>query len=102
MADGHLTLTLRVGDEAVVNAPDGPVTVRAVRRDDNRVVVAVLPLDRVRREGPSKAVVETAGGPVTVRAIGEEPGRVRVVIVASREWRIDRRPRAAQPVSAAS
>ena len=52
--EGRMTLTLRVGDSAVVDTPTGPVTVRAVR---------------------------------------EEPGRVRVVIVAQRDWPINRVPR---------
>jgi hypothetical protein len=56
--EGNLTLTLRVGDEAVVSTPRGNVTVRAVR---------------------------------------EEPGRVSVVIVAPRDWPVDRRPRTAPP-----
>jgi hypothetical protein len=50
--EGKLTLTLRVGDEAVVDTPSGPVTVRAVREEPGRVrVVIVAPRDwPIRRE----------------------------------------------------
>lgn len=52
---GNLTLTLREGDEAVVDTPTGPVTVRAVREEPGRVrVVIVAPREwsirRVPRE----------------------------------------------------
>jgi hypothetical protein len=40
--EGNLTLTLRVGDEAVVETPAGPVTVRAVREDPGRVRLVIV------------------------------------------------------------
>lgn len=45
-ADGTLSLTLRIGDEAVIETPGGLVTVRAVREEPGRVrVVIVAPRD---------------------------------------------------------
>lgn len=59
--EGKLTLTLRVGDEAVVDTPSGPVTVRAVREEPGRVrVVIVAPRDWPIRREPR--VEETAPG----------------------------------------
>lgn len=51
--DGQLALTLRIGDEAVVDTPAGPVTVRAVREEPGRVrVVIVAPREWVIRRTP--------------------------------------------------
>ena len=40
--EGKLALTLRIGDEAVVDTPSGPVTVRAVREEPGRVRVVIV------------------------------------------------------------
>lgn len=53
--DGNLTLTLRAGDEAVVETPSGPVTVRAIREEPGRVRVVIVaprewPIHRTARD----------------------------------------------------
>lgn len=55
--DGHLTLTLRVGDKATVETPDGQLTVEAVREDPGRVRLVIVapkewPIRRTPRPDP--------------------------------------------------
>lgn len=51
--EGHLTLTLRAGDKAVVETPGGPVTVEAIREEPGRVrVVIVAPREWPIRRSP--------------------------------------------------
>lgn len=47
-----MTLTLRVGDEAVVDTPAGPITVRAVREEPGRVRIVIV----AQREWPIRRV----------------------------------------------